>query len=420
MQAVSPAPKPAPPSAPKPAPAPALKPAPAPLTPVTLTDFKLAGNLTDNLADFTITATAHVEDARGGALDLISGPVALTAIEAHPNEHIRAEQNRFILAFDRPGNYPVKVRFSAAVKQVDGWNALDFHVAPSVLQPVVLQGLAPETQFQFPGAARPDRSGGDFLSYLPASGAVKFSWKEVGPETEGKLFFSAEMLSQINVLPSLMRQTALLNFKVMQGELSRVTLLLHGEGEVTRVQPDNLVLGWTNEPVPNSTDRRLVIQLNQPQKDQFSILVQAQTSLGAFPLTAEALQIRPENATRFGGYFRVVNEGAVRLEVARASGASANLAGPISRNRRRPGRCFARRATSGLSIGLPGRISRCGFRRTRFCRSWRYPSGWPITTGKTNWCWTRKSNWTSARPPCANWCSRCPKATSVARLNVPD
>jgi len=311
LAAVSPAPKPVAP----------MKPV-VPLTPVALTDFKLVGNLSGDLADFTLTATAHVEDRRGGSLDLLSGPVALTAIEAHPNEHIRAEQNRFILAFDRAGNYLVKVRFSAAVKQAEGWNALDFHVAPSVLQPVVLQGLAAETQFQFPGAARPDRSGNEFLSYLPASGAVKFSWKEVRPETEGKLFFSAEMLSQINVLPGYMRQTALLNFKVMQGELNRVTLLLHGVGDVNRVQPDNLVLGWTIEPVENSTDRRLVIQLNQPQKDQFSILLQATTLLEAFPQTANVLQIRPEDATRFGGYVRIVNEGAVRLEVPPPSGAT--------------------------------------------------------------------------------------------------
>jgi len=308
-----------PPPAPKPA-AP-IKPV-IPLEPVTLADFKLTGDLSGDLADFTLTATAHVEDARGGSLDLLSGPVALTAIDAHPYEHIRAQQNRFTLAFDRSGSYPIKVRFSAAVRQVEGWNALDFHVAPSVLEPVVLQGLAAETQFQFPGAARPDRRGNDFISYLPASGAVKFSWKEAQPETEGKLFYSAEMLSQINVLPGLMRQTALLNFKVMQGELNSVTLLLHGAGEVTRVQPDNLVLSWNLEPVENSQDRRLVIRLNQPQKDQFAILVQAQTLLGTFPLTADALQIRPENATRFGGYYRIVNEGAVRLEVARASGAS--------------------------------------------------------------------------------------------------
>ena len=337
--------RPAPPPPAKPAPPP--KPAELPLKAVTLTDFKLLGNLAGDNADFTLTGTAHVEDTRGGTLDVLSGTVALTAIDSHPYEHIRAGQTNFTpslessinrpanfneniraglghftLAFDRPGTYPVKVQFSAAVKQVDGWNTVDFHVAPSVLQPVVLQGLAAETQFQFPGAARPDRSGNDFLSFLPASGAVNFAWKEVRPETEGRLFYSAEMESQINVLPGLMRQSALLNFKVMQGELNKVTLLLHGEGEINRVQPDNLVLSWSVEPVENSQDRRLVIQLNQPQKDQFSILVQTQTPLGTFPLTVEALQIRPENATRFAGYFRIVNEGAVRLEVANASGAS--------------------------------------------------------------------------------------------------
>src|ERR1041385_3820290 len=34
------------------------------------------------------------------------------------------------------------------------------------------------------------------------------------------------------------------------------------------------------------------------------------------------MQLRPEDATRFTGYVRVVNEGAVRLEVAQATGMS--------------------------------------------------------------------------------------------------
>ena len=288
---------------------------------VTLKDFKLTGDLSGDGAAFTLTATARVENPRGGSLDLLSGPVALTAFEPHPREHIRAGQNQFSLTFDHGGEFPIQVKFSATVHQTEGWNNVEFRVAPSVLQPIVLRGLAADTQFQFAGAARPERQGGDFLSYLPADGTVKFSWKEVRPETEGKLFFSAEMLSQISVSPGLMRQVALLNFKVMQGELNRVSLRLRGAGEVTRVQGDQ-VLAWSVEPAPDSSDRRLVIQLNQPQKDQFAFQVQAQTPLGAFPQTADLLQLRPENATRFAGYFRMVNEGAVRLEVVQASGTS--------------------------------------------------------------------------------------------------
>src|SRR6202008_1917412 len=67
---------------------------------------------------------------------------------------------------------------------------------------------------------------------------------------------------------------------------------------------------------------RLIVQFNQPQKDSFSVFVQMQTPLGAFPQAADAIAVLPEGATRFAGYFRIVNEGAVRLEVTQASGLS--------------------------------------------------------------------------------------------------
>jgi hypothetical protein len=290
---------------------------------VTLRDFKLVGDLATERASFTLTATAHVDDTRGGILELLSGPVALTEIGPHPKWQVRVETNGFVLAFDRAGDFPVELKFTAAVHQNDGWSAVDFHIAPSTLQPVALRGLAAGTQFRFPGAARPERKGSEFASYLPSDGSVKLSWKEARPEGEGKLFYAAEMLSQISVAPGLMRQSALPDFKVMQGELNRVTLLLRGAGEVTRVQGEH-VLSWNVETSSSgvANERRLVVQLNEPQKDAFALLVQMQTPLGAFPQTTDAMQIRPDSATRFAGYYRIVNDGAVRLEVVQASGLS--------------------------------------------------------------------------------------------------
>ena len=288
---------------------------------ITLSDFKLTGDLGGEVAAFTLTANAKVEDAKGGSLELLSGPVALTSLDARQKWQMTVDQNRFVAKFDRSGTFPIEVHFNAAVTQSNDWSAVDFRVATSALQPVVLQGLAADTEFQFASAARPERSGTNFVSYLPVDGAVKFAWKQSRPEAEGKLFYAAEMTSQISVSPGLMRQAALLNGKVMQGEMNRLSLLLHGAGEVTRVQGD-AVLAWNVEPVTNRTDRRLVVQFNQPQKDAFAILVQMQTPLGAFPQSADAIQVQPDGATRFAGTFRIVNDGAVRLEVAQASGLS--------------------------------------------------------------------------------------------------
>ena len=300
------------------------RPVPAPaMGKVALENFKLVGDLSGEQAVFTLTAMARVDDPKGGALDLLQGTVALTELGAHDKWRIRAEQNRFLLEFDRGGRFLIQLKFNAAVREKDSWKTVAFRVAPSTVQPVVLTGLEADTKFEFAGAAKTERKGDDFVSYLPSDGSVNLSWKRARTEAEGKLFYSGEMLSQISVSPGLMRQVALLNFKVMQGELTRITLRLHGAGEVTRVQGEQ-VLAWNLEPGgdANTNDRQLVVQFNQPQKDQFAIQVQMQTPLGAFPQAADALELRPQGATRFAGYFRIVNEGAVRLEVTRSTGLS--------------------------------------------------------------------------------------------------
>ncbi len=292
---------------------------------VVLRDFRLEGQIADKTTAFTLKAVASIKDPNGGSLDLLSGAVALTGVQEHADWRVRFENGKFVFSADKAGVFPIELKFNAKVEQSAegprGWNRVDFRIAPAALQPLVLKGLAEQTQFEFPGAARPERTGDEFTTFLPTDGSVRLSWKETRPESEGKLFYAAEMLSQISVGPGLMRQVAVLDFKVMQGELNRVVLLLHGTGEVTRVQGKD-VLAWNVEPVPNSPDRRLLVQFNQAQKDLFSLQVQLQTPLGPFPVAAEAVQLRAEGATRFAGYFRIVNEGAVRLEVSQASGVS--------------------------------------------------------------------------------------------------
>jgi hypothetical protein len=287
---------------------------------VVLVDSRLIGRFAGESAAFTLTGTARVKNPKGGSLELLSGGVALTDFVPSADWRLEFADGRFIAVFGQAGEFPVQVQFNAAVCLTNDWEEIDFTVAPGLLQPVVLQGLKADTQFRFIGAARPERSGEDFVSYLPPSGRVKVAWKEAKPEAEGKLFFAAEALWQIAVSPGLMRQTVLLDFKVMQGEVTRVGLRLDGEGEVTRVQGQS-VLSWNVESAAEG-GRHLVVQMNAPQKDQFSLQVQMQTPLGAFPQTADAFQLWPEGATRYGGHVRIVNEGAVRLEVLDARGFS--------------------------------------------------------------------------------------------------
>ena len=288
---------------------------------VVLSNFKLTGQFTDQTAAFTLTATARVKNPQGGALDLLSGGVALTEAASSADWRLRFERDRYVLTFDKAGEFPVQIQFHATVRPADGWSTIDFGVPPSALPSVTFQGLAADTQFRFTGAAKPERRGEDFVSFLPASGAVQLAWKAAKREAEGKLFYSAEMLSHIAVSPGLMRQYAIIEGRVMQGEMTRLVLQMRGAGEVTRVQGEQ-VLSWNVAPGADAGSRNLVVQFNQPQKEQFVLLVQMQTPLGTFPEAVEPIQLRAEGATRFAGFHRIVNDGAVRLEVVQANGLS--------------------------------------------------------------------------------------------------
>lgn len=288
---------------------------------VVLRDFNLIAHLNESVASFELRAVAQVKNPKGGSIKLLSGHAALTKFDVTAEGKLHFDQGDYVLEFERAGEFPIKLHFNATVQHTDEGKTLDFKLAPAALQPVILRGLAADTEFQFLGAPRPEREGDAFLSYLPPDGAVRLTWKEARSRTEGKLFYATEMLSQMSVSPGLMRQIAILDFKVMQGELNEAILLLRGNGEVTRVQGDHL-LSWRVEAIPNSADRRLVAQFNQAQKDQFALQVHLQTPLGAFPQEADAVRIQPEGATRFSGYARVLNDGAVRLEIVGSTGLS--------------------------------------------------------------------------------------------------
>jgi hypothetical protein len=287
-----------------------------------LRDVKLTGQFTNQTAAFTFTATAQVKAPAGGTLTLLSG-----GVRAHgpcPASRLANETRRWQV---RIGIRPARRIPDHAPVQREGRSerGLEFGTVPrcarAPLQPITLRGLARTPNFSSPTAARPERKDDTFVSFLPADGAVRLSWKEDPQGGGGQTVLRRRDAFANHGQPGLMRQVALLDFKVMQGELSRVSLLLRGAGEVTRVQGDQ-VLAWKLEPVENSKDRRLVVQLNNRRKMPFSLQVQMQTPLGAFPQTADAMRLQPEGATRFAGHFRIVNEGAVRLEIAQASGLS--------------------------------------------------------------------------------------------------
>src|ERR1017187_3229025 len=87
-----------------------------PVATVAFEGFKLVGDLSGDQAIFTLTATARVENSKGGALDLLAGAGAVSDAPKHPQWPIRPRENGFAVVFDHGGKFPIKIKFNAAVR----------------------------------------------------------------------------------------------------------------------------------------------------------------------------------------------------------------------------------------------------------------------------------------------------------------
>jgi len=291
---------------------------------ISLSGFSLEGEISEGRASFALVATAKTRSPKGGALRLLAGRCALKEVHVDGDGRPELRDGALWLRFDKPGEYPLRLRFDAAVEEKDGWKSVEFHVAPGPLQPIAVAGLPADTQLRTGLSRRPERAGGLFRDYVPADGRVFLAWKGARKEAAARLFYGVDAFRQIVVRPGLLEQSFLFEYKVMQGKLDRLDLELIGEGEVTKVAGKG-VLAWSVEPAPkeeNGKKRLLVVRLNRAQTGSFSIQVQTRQPLGAFPVEVAPLRVEPAGATRFGGYVRIVNRGAVRLEVAESSGLS--------------------------------------------------------------------------------------------------
>ena len=285
---------------------------------IRLKNFQLTGEIAGENASFTLTGTAQVNHPDGGEFELL-GPVALKRYAEYPNVSLRWNGNKYVLKFARSGEFPVEIEFDAKVTDEGAMKRIHFDPPPAALRPVTIKGLPKGTQLLLSGAAEPELKGDAYVSHLAPKGPLTLQWQPAREDVESKLFYSVTGLSQISVSPGLIRQTQVMDYKVMQGKMQSLKVKLIGDGEVTRVHCDG-ILTWRVDASEEAGTRMLTVQLNQAKTDALMLTIQSEFALGAFPLDAKPMRAIPEEAIRYGGHLRVVNSGAVRLEVVNAAG----------------------------------------------------------------------------------------------------
>lgn len=263
---------------------------------------------------FELDGEARVR-APGARVALLSGGAALDGAAHGDAWHAELQGGRTDVVFDRAGTFPIRISFSARLNKPDDWKGVDFRMPAGTVVPLRLEGLPRGAAFHPAGPLVPDAR--TMTGFVPADGRVHFGWRESNAAGEGTLFFTSHEQSDVKVGAGLLRQTAQIDFRVLQGRLPGVKIRLDGPGEILGVEGAN-ILGW--KVVAEGDHRVLDVRLSRPVEKAGSLVVRSQLALGSFPVRAHALRLTPQGGVRHSGFLRIVNDGAVRLDVSDTAG----------------------------------------------------------------------------------------------------
>lgn len=259
--------------------------------------------------------------AAGSSTELLGGAVAISEGVSGEGWHlaIRKQGENYVyeVVADREGEMAVSFGFEASLARRGDWRALDFRMPGGVIVPVRIEGVDASVSFDRGLPVVPVRKADAWEGFLPVSGNAKLAWRSADIIADGALFFSSTEASDIRVGNGLLRQMTTMDFRILQGKLPSLSLAMEGPGEVLAVTGEP-VLAWSVKEAGGK--RSLEITLSRPIENSTRIRVDSQSALGGFPVKTQPLRLIPGGALRHSGWIRVANDGAVRIEVADASG----------------------------------------------------------------------------------------------------
>ncbi len=285
----------------------------------TFRDFSLESELDDKdgIVKMALSGVVDIRHPGGGQVPVLGGEVGVVSYSlSDTSARMIFEDGQFLIASDRPCSVEVTVRFHCRLRDAVDGRSINIMVADSIIRPVALHGWAEDSSFQITPLGDIEWDGDSARGYLQPSGSFRLTWTEQVPELSGRVFYSVKGLLQSSLGSGRLSQVFWLDYQIMQGEVDDLVLDVAGPGEILRVDGED-ILSWKILPTEDGADgaRRLEIRMRRPVTGVHRLKVYTQQTLPALPLKVEPLRLAPRDALAFGGFARIVNQGAVKLEI---------------------------------------------------------------------------------------------------------
>ncbi len=293
--------------------------------PIDLRDIEVQAVVDDSgkSARVTLSGELHVREASEVPFTLLRGKVALSSfpdIDAG-KMHVSHGKSGMVygIVCSNEGVYSVQLDFAVPVTSGKGWSELNFTVPNGAVVPLAIDNLKESIEFRRDETTVLDfnSDGSSWHGVLPATGVCDLSWKTRAKTGDGALFYTTEGVTEVSVSSGLMHASSKVQFKVLQGKMSKVVFDLSGSGEIVSVLGSQ-VASWKVSEVGGK--KLLECVMKAAISGVSELRVASQHALGKFPAKVEPLTLTPRGSMRHSGFIRVSNRGAVRVETSLTRG----------------------------------------------------------------------------------------------------
>jgi hypothetical protein len=289
---------------------------------ITVKSLEVSGGVKGENVTFTMAVKVDVAQA-GATLPLADGKVVFTEGTLPRGVSLDREGTMYSVRFASRGEQAMTFSFAVTPDRQGEWRKASFTVPGSVIRRLTMTSDRDDLEMQFgeavPVAKRPVAGGGTEAEVFLAPGApVDVRWKPQVQKLEGELAVACDGRTVAVAGVGALKMNTVFSYRIIQGVMDSATLALPELLNVTQVTGED-IREWRTETLPTG-ERLLKVSLSRPKEKVYTLRIEGERVLAAFPCRFDMPVIVPRDVIRASGFLLMGTDSAIKLLVDKSAG----------------------------------------------------------------------------------------------------
>ena len=277
-------------------------------------EIRYDGHLADEEARFTLVLDATASGP--SVLPLLSGDVAIMPAKLPVGLNLIREGNNYQLQATRAGKYKFQLELLARITRTDPWNQISFTGPPATIAALSAQTTGTNTEVQLLNGTQLENAQSNGVShvigFLGADQTVALRWQGKVAEIARNALLTVDSDIHARITASLIKYTSKFHYHIVQGNVSRLTLILPAAQSLTRLEGEQ-IRDWHT--AIEGDHQSLVVEFIKPLEDSYDLTLFSEQAPAASRPQAALAPPQPQAVERESGAITVFAED-IQLEVA--------------------------------------------------------------------------------------------------------